>query len=88
MHLWATDGGALLSEDIIIRKIPLPLRVRAFTIPDADGDYNIYINSNLSEEQQKKSLAHEKSHIENEDFMKSKSASEIEELARKRLISK
>lgn len=77
-----------MTEDIIIRKIPLPLRVRAFTIPDSDGDYNIYINSNLSDEQQKKSLAHEKSHIENEDFLKSSSAGEIEELAKDRLISK
>ncbi len=75
-------------ENVYIRKIPLPLGVRAFTIPDAQGDYNIYINENLSGEQQKKSLEHEKSHILNGDFNKSESATEIEKMALNRLISK
>ncbi len=75
-------------ENIYIRKIPLPSGVRAFTIPDAQGDYNIYINEKLSGEQQKKSLEHEQNHIINGDFNKEDSAVEIEKLALKRLINK
>lgn len=77
-----------MSENVFIRKIPLPLGVRAFTIPDAQGDYNIYINEKLSSEQQKKSLEHEQNHIINGDFYKDDTAVEIEKLALRRLISK
>lgn len=78
----------MLSENVFIRKIPLPLGVRAFTIPDDQGDYNIYINENLSGEQQKKSLEHEKKHITNGDFIKDDSAVEIEKGMRSLLFSK
>ncbi len=54
--------------EIIVRKIPLPATVRAFTMPDAQGDYNVYINSALSEEQQRRSLLHELTHIRRDDF--------------------
>ena len=56
--------------EIIIRKIPLPAHVRAFTMPDAQGDYNVYVNSDLSLEQQLKSLQHELRHIRRDDFYK------------------
>ena len=66
--------------EIIVRKIPLPLHVRAFTMPDAQGDYNVYINSVLSEEQQEASLRHELRHIRRDDFYKrDRTAGEIEE---------
>ncbi|MBQ2758167.1 MAG: hypothetical protein IJE93_00190 [Clostridia bacterium] len=65
-------------ENIIIRTIPLPSSVRAFTVADESGDYNIYINSLLSFEQQIKSLEHEAVHIENGDFYKEMTATEIE----------
>ncbi len=67
-----------MKENIYIRKIPLPFSVRAFTLPDAQGDYNIYINERLSSEQQEKSLAHEKKHIQRGDFLKEESALTIE----------
>ena len=35
---------------------------------DKDGFYNIYINSQLSFEEQKKALRHELHHIDREDF--------------------
>ena len=57
-------------ENIIVRLISLPLTVRAFTIPDEQGDYNVYLNCALSAEEQKKSLQHERRHIENGDFNK------------------
>ncbi len=65
-------------ENIIIRTIPLPVTVRAFTVADESGDYNIYINSLLSFEQQQKSFKHEAGHIDNGDFYKDLTATEIE----------
>ena len=67
-------------DNIIIRYISLPITVRAFTLPDPQGDYNVYINKDLSSEQQKKSLEHEKRHIECDDFIKEMSAVMIEKL--------
>ncbi len=67
-----------MKENIYIRKIPLPCGVRAFTVPDEQGDYNIYINSRLSFEQQCRSLEHETSHITRGDFQKDEAAVDIE----------
>ena len=58
--------------------MPLPVGVRAFTLPDADGDYNVYLNSRLSAEQQRRSLQHERMHIARNDFYKDVSACLIE----------
>lgn len=76
-----------MKENIFVRKIPMPMSVRAFTIPDSSGDYNIYINEALSPEQQKKSLSHEEKHIANGDFYKDESASVIE-MKIKKLLEK
>lgn len=65
-------------NEIIIRLISMPVGVRAFTLPDADGNYNIYINSRLSAEQQRRSLHHEKMHIQRDDFYKDATACAIE----------
>ncbi len=67
-----------MKENIYIRKIPLPYGVRAFTLPDEQGDFNIYINSKLSAAQQQLSLSHEVQHILNSDFQKELTACEIE----------
>lgn len=56
----------------------MPLTIRAFTVPDANGDYNIYINNDLSEEAKKRSFEHEKKHIENNDFSSGELARVIE----------
>ena len=61
-----------------IREMKMPLTIRAFTVPDENGDYNIYINNNLSDEAKEKSLKHEKKHIENNDFSSSDLARVIE----------
>ena len=50
-------------EDVFVRTIPLPSKVRGFTSLDADGDYNIYINESLSPEAKERTLMHEISHI-------------------------
>ncbi len=77
-----------MTENIFVRKITLPLSVRAFTIPDAQGDYNIYINAALSSEQQHKSLEHETMHIRNGDFNKDENAASIEMKIKKLLANK
>ena len=71
------SGGFKLDE-IVVRLITLPPRVRAFTMLDAQGDYNVYINEIMSYEQRLRSFAHEMRHIENGDFGKELSATEIE----------
>ena len=65
-------------NEIFIRALELPLSVRAFTVPDAQGDYNIYVNCALSEEQQKRSVQHETTHIRRGDFFKDAPAVQLE----------
>ncbi len=65
---------------IFVREIKMPLTIRAFTIPDANGDFNIYINEGLSDAAKKKSLEHEKNHISRNDFQKEISAKLIESM--------
>ena len=65
---------------IFIREMKMPLTIRAFTIPDANGDFNIYINEDLSDSAKKKSLEHEQTHIIRNDFQKEFTAKLIESL--------
>ncbi len=65
-------------NEVIIRLLPLPVGVRAFTIPDAEGDYNVYLNCCLSAEQQQRSLRHEQMHIARNDFYKDATACALE----------
>ncbi len=65
---------------VFIREIKMPLTIRAFTLPDANGDFNIYLNEGLSDAAKEKSLAHEKNHIQRNDFSKELSAALIESL--------
>lgn len=64
---------------IYIREMKMPLTIRAFTVPDENGDFNIYINSDLSDEAKEEALKHEKLHIENNDFSSDELARKIEE---------
>lgn len=56
----------------------MPMTIRAFTVEDENGDYNVYLNTNLSEDAKKKSYSHEARHISNGDFASSDNASIIE----------
>ena len=53
---------------IFIRSVPLPSAVRAVTLPNDDGTFDIYINSNLPEELQHNALTHELKHIRKAHF--------------------
>ena len=48
---------------IFVRMIPLPKAIRAVVLPNDDGTFDIYLNSNLPEEIQNKALEHELEHI-------------------------
>lgn len=65
---------------IFVREIKMPLTIRGFTVPDANGDFNIYINKDLSDAAKRKSLEHEKSHIRRNDFQKELSVKLIENM--------
>lgn len=53
---------------IFVRNIPLPLAVRAVTLPNDDGTFDIYLNANLPKELQQKALEHELRHIQKDHF--------------------
>jgi len=48
--------------------LDLPYGIRGYVREDSEGDYNIYINSRYSEEEQRKILAHELGHVTRRDF--------------------
>lgn len=49
---------------IFVREVELPIRVRGYTSPDVDGNYNVYINRDLDDSVKRRTLKHELSHIE------------------------
>ena len=64
--------------DYCIRYIELPYASKGVTVQDAAGFYNIYINSLLSYDEQKKAVAHELAHVFREDFDPAKSLELVE----------
>ena len=52
----------------IVRYIDLPCSVKGVTVTDIDGFFNIYINSRLPIEEQRRALRHEITHISRDDF--------------------
>lgn len=55
-------------DNYIVRIVKLPRSVRGFTIPDENGDYNIYLNERLSDADLIKAYDHEVEHIERGHF--------------------
>lgn len=54
--------------EVFIRGIKFPLTIEGATVLDADGNYNVYINTLLSYETQKRTVRHELTHIKKEHF--------------------
>ncbi|MBP3796465.1 MAG: hypothetical protein J6I46_01645 [Ruminococcus sp.] len=54
--------------DYWVRYVSLPLKVHGMTVQDEDGFYNVYINSDQSEEVQRAAYDHELEHIKRHDF--------------------
>ena len=48
---------------VIIRVVDLPETVHGMTIIDTEGDYNVYINARISEDERVKAYRHEIDHI-------------------------
>ena len=65
--------------DIFIRIIKLS--TPGVTVLDADGNYNVYINEDLSEEERRKVADHELEHIKRDHFYSDKSVAECEKEA-------
>lgn len=69
-------------ESKILRLAPLPARVNAVTVVDGNGDFNIYVNSNLSFEEQRRAYEHELEHIRRSHFFTDKPVEECEREAK------
>ena len=54
--------------EIYIRGIDLPPTINGVTVLDADGNYNIYINTALGYNAQRKAACHELAHIRKDHF--------------------
>ena len=67
-------------NEIYVRLLALPMTIRGVTVTDDEGDYNIYINSSLTPDQQKLVLKHEMTHIERNDFDSFSDIFEMEDL--------
>lgn len=56
-------------EEIYIRSLHrLPTQIKAVTIIDQNGDYNVYVNANLNQDTQDKACKHELNHIYENHF--------------------
>ena len=55
-------------NDIFIRGLKLPPKVRGVTVIDKDSNFNVYINTQLSFETQEKAKKHELTHIIKDHF--------------------
>lgn len=55
-------------NETFLRVVTLPSRVRAAVVLDENGDYNIYVNTLLSQDERMRAYEHERSHIICEHF--------------------
>lgn len=67
-----TDG------DYVIRFVSLPHDVQGFTTYDEEARANIYINSEISEREQRKAISHELKHVLKSDAFTEESIRIIE----------
>lgn len=50
-------------DEVIVRLVPLPSSVEGFTIPDENGDYNVYLNDRMDDCRCRETVLHELDHI-------------------------
>jgi hypothetical protein len=58
----------MMIDDVFIHLVNLPVCIRAYTRPNADGSFSVFINARLSHNIQQSAKAHELSHIELGDY--------------------
>lgn len=68
---------------VIIRLVDLPATVHGMTIIDTEGDYNVYINARLSEDDRVEAYRHEIEHIRLGHFYDERPVAERETEAEK-----
>ncbi len=51
-------------NNVLIRELDFPSTVEGVTVTDTNGDYNVYINANLSPAKKQETLDHELRHIQ------------------------
>ena len=56
------------TPDYFVRLVELPRTVNGVTLPNDDGTFDIYLNSLLTEDEQKAALEHEVEHIIQDHF--------------------
>ena len=54
--------------DVYVKLLKLPHKVKGVTVDDSDGAYLVFINSEISEDEQKNALMHELNHIKCSHF--------------------
>ena len=60
----------IIDDCAYIRSATFPRHIDAVTLPNADGTFDIYVNSVLSPQKQIAALKHELNHIERDHFYK------------------
>ena len=58
--------------DVYIRSIKMPVKVKGFTVLDNDGSFCVYVNSLISESEQRAAADHELRHIKKQHFYNNK----------------
>lgn len=77
----------ILSDDIFVRFVPFPPRVRGLVEPNDDGTFSVYINSNLSYFMQQETYEHELRHIVLDHLYVEKDIEDIEAEAKGRTVT-
>ena len=65
-------------NEVATRLIDLPTTIRAYTVLDTEGNYNVYVNARLNNEARRKAYEHEIDHIKEDDFSRQESVDIIE----------
>lgn len=54
--------------DVFVRVLKLPNKVKGVTVTDSEGAYCVFVNSEISSDEQKRALEHELKHIKLQHF--------------------
>jgi Zn-dependent peptidase ImmA (M78 family) len=63
--------------DVVVKKVPMPRKLKGFLLEDR-GLYCIYVNSEISEEEQRKAIEHEICHLTRDDFCTDEDIEDVE----------
>lgn len=72
------------SHDINVQLIKMPCKIKATVTANEDDSYTIFLNKNITAEQQRAAALHELRHIARGDLFREESADDIENQIRER----